>query len=453
VIKRSLKQIANMMGLDYAGADIEISGISIDSRHILEGNLFVPFRGEHADGHVYVEKAIESGAAAALWQKDVPNPPYDLPILLVDDTLEALQRLASEYLKQTQAKVVGITGSNGKTTTKDMTASLLAQQYKVHKTGGNYNNHLGLPLTILAMDEETEIVILEMGMSNRGEIELLSKLARPDVAVITNVGEAHLLDLGSREAIAEAKLEITAGLKEKGVLIYHGDEPLLCDKLNHQAFSTCKFGRAKENDIFAERIETVGTGTIFKTNLYENEMELPILGNHNVLNAMAAILVARHFNISVEQIKNGLSQLKVTNMRMEMLEGLNGEKIINDAYNASPTSMNAAIELVGSLTGFRQKILVLGDMLELGEEEVQFHKKIGESISKQEINKVFTYGQLGKHIAIGAEKALGKVNVFAFEDKVDLIEELKKHVGKNDLILVKASRGMKLEEVVQALCK
>lgn len=453
MIKRSLKQVAEMMGLDYAGADMEISGISIDSRHISKGNLFVPFRGEHADGHAYVEKAIKSGAAAALWQKDVPNPPTHLPILLVDDTLEALQHLASAYLKQTYAKVVGITGSNGKTTTKDMTASLLAQKYKVHKTGGNYNNHLGLPLTILAMDEDTEIVILEMGMSGRGEIELLSKLACPDVAVITNVGEAHLLDLGSREAIAEAKLEITAGLKENGVLIYHGDEPLLYNKLKDNAIETHTFGRANTNDIYAEYIETEGTATVFRTNLYENELELPILGNHNVLNAMAAILVAREFNISVEQITNGLSQLKVTNMRMEMLEGLNGEKIINDAYNASPTSMNAAIELVASLTGFRHKFLVLGDMLELGEEEVQFHEKIGESIPKNEIDKVFTYGQLGKHIAIGAEKAIGKENVYAFEDKSNLVEELKKQAGENDLILVKASRGMKLEEVVQALSK
>lgn len=453
MIKRSLKQIAEMAGLNYTGPDAEVSGISIDSRHISEGNLFVPFRGEHADGHVYVEKAIESGAAASFWQKDVPNPPMHLPILLVDDTLEALQRLAEAYLRQTQAKVVGITGSNGKTTTKDMTASLLSQQYKVHKTGGNFNNHLGMPLTILAMDEDTEIVILEMGMSGRGEIELLSKLARPDVAVITNVGEAHLLDLGSREAIAEAKLEITAGLKENGVLIYHGDEPLLSNKMQNKTFVTHTFGRADTNDIYAEYIETAGVGTIFKTNLYEEQLELPILGNHNVLNAMAAILVARVFNVSPEQIKTGLLQLKITNMRMEMLEGKNGEKIINDAYNASPTSMNAAIELVSSLTGFRHKILVLGDMLELGEEEVQYHEKIGESISKNDIDCVFTYGKLGKHIANGAEKAIGKANVRAFEDKAKLVEELKHFAGKGDLILVKASRGMKLEEIVQALSK
>lgn len=453
MIKRSLKQIAEMAGADYTGPDAQVSGVSIDSRHISEGNLFVPFKGEHADGHVYVEKAIESGAAASFWQKDVPNPPTHLPILLVDDALEALQRLAEAYLRQTEAKVVGITGSNGKTTTKDMTASLLAQQYKVHKTGGNFNNHLGMPLTILAMPEDTEIVILEMGMSGRGEIELLSKLACPDVAIITNIGEAHLLDLGSREAIAEAKLEITAGLKENGVLIYHGDEPLLNDKLENAMIKTHTFGRTATNDIYAEQIETVGTGTVFKTNLFNDELELPILGNHNVLNAMAAILAAREFNVSVEQIKAGLMQLKVTNMRMEMLEGKNGEKIINDAYNASPTSMKAAIELVSSLTGFRHKVLVLGDMLELGEEEVQYHERIGESISKKDIDCVFTFGKLGKHIAIGAQKAIGEENVRAYDDKDALVEELRQYVGKDDLVLVKASRGMKLEEVVQALSK
>lgn len=452
MIKRSLKQIAEMIGIEYSNQIIEIEGVSIDSRHVQKGNLFIPFKGENTDGHVYVEKAIANGAAAALWQMDVPNPPEHLPILLVEDTLKALQVLSEKYLQQANAKVVGITGSNGKTTTKDITASLLSQQYKVHKTEGNFNNHLGLPLTILSMEEDTEIVILEMGMSNRGEIELLSKLARPDVAVITNIGEAHLLDLGSREAIADAKLEITAGLKEDGVVIYHGDEPLLSKKLLKNSYTTRSFGRAETNDMYPTYIESVGNGTQFTTNLYKKEMALPILGNHNVLNALAAMLVAREFQLTSDQISKGLSQLKVTNMRMEMVEGIKGEKIINDAYNASPTSMNAAIELVASLTGFHRKYLVLGDMLELGEEEVQFHEKIGRSIQSNEIDKLFTYGELGAHIAIGAEKTIGKDNVYAFLDKGELVEELKKHVGENDLILVKASRGMKLEEVVQALC-
>ena len=205
----------------------EIAGVSIDSRKVTTDNLFVPLRGEKVDGHRYVEKVRDQGAAASLWQKDVPNPPKNIPIIIVENTEVALQELARAYRQQLNVRVIGVTGSNGKTTTKDMTAALLATTYKVHKTSGNFNNHLGLPLTILSMDEDTDVAVLEMGMSSRGEIEFLSKLARPDLAIITNIGESHLLDLGSREEIANAKLEIIEGLAGGGTLIYYGDEPLL----------------------------------------------------------------------------------------------------------------------------------------------------------------------------------------------------------------------------------
>ncbi|WP_050613767.1 UDP-N-acetylmuramoyl-tripeptide--D-alanyl-D-alanine ligase [Bacillus testis] len=452
MIKRTLKQIAEMLDVECPRfQDTEIHGVTIDSRKAGEGQLFVPFAGEHTDGHIHVEQAIADGAGAALWKKDRPNPPEHLPILLVEDPLEALQKLAESYLQQTNAKVVGITGSNGKTTTKDMTASLLAQKYKVHKTAGNYNNHLGLPLTILDMEEDTEIAVLEMGMSSKGEIELLSRLAKPSVAIITNIGESHLLDLGSREAIAEAKMEITTGLREDGVLIYHGDEPLLHDKLADSKWNVLSFGRSDQNDIYPLKIDAATDHTVFTSNLYPEPMTLPILGNHNVLNALAAIMAARQFGIEPDEVKKGLADLKVTNMRMEMVEGKQGEKIINDAYNASPTAMRAAIDLVCALKGFKHKILVLGDMLELGPEEVQFHKMIGESIQHEAIDQLFTYGELGAYIAEGATDNLGSENVFIFQDKEALIEELKKHVSANDLVLVKASRGMKLEDVVLAL--
>lgn len=454
MIKRTLEQIASMIGLDIMKQRTElIAGVAIDSRKVMKGNLFVPFQGENTDGHAYVESAIANGAGAALWQKDVPNPPENLPILLVDDPLESLQKLADSYLQQVSPKVVGVTGSNGKTTTKDMIASLLSQKYKVHKTEGNYNNHLGLPLTILGMDEDTEIAVLEMGMSGRGEIELLSKLAKPEIAVITNIGEAHLLDLGSREGIAEAKLEITKGLREDGVMIYHGDEPLLHDQLSLSQWKTCSFGREQSNTIYPLTIESSQEQTTFTTNLYSDALVLPVLGNHNVLNALAAILVARELDVDSSAIAKGLLELKVTNMRMEMVEGQQGEKIINDAYNASPTSMKAAIDLVVELKGYNQKYLVLGDMLELGPDEAQFHREIGESIERGKVDKLFTFGNLGMQIAEGAKSTLGEDCVHAFLDKQALIQELKKYIGKNDLVLVKASRGMKLEEVVQALQK
>ena len=223
MIKRTIEQLESMIQIENDlknFKDVSIHGISIDSRKIEPGNLFVPFKGDHSDGHQFVEDAINNGAAAALWQKNVPNPPVDLPIIIVEDTLFALQELARSYRNELNIKVVGITGSNGKTTVKDMTANLLALQYKVQKTEGNYNNHLGLPLTILSLEEDTEIAILEMGMSGKGEIEFLTKLARPHAVIITNIGESHLQDLGSREGIAQAKLEIIQGLEENGLIVY-----------------------------------------------------------------------------------------------------------------------------------------------------------------------------------------------------------------------------------------
>ena len=353
-------------------------------------------------------------------------------------------------------KVIGVTGSNGKTTTKDMTAALLATTYKVHKTSGNFNNHLGLPLTILSMEEDTDVAVLEMGMSSRGEIEFLSKLARPDLAIITNIGESHLLDLGSREEIANAKLEIIEGLASGGTLIYYGDEPLLRDKVGNllESLHVLSFGRSHTNDLYATSIQQGNNHTSYTVaGDIVGAYEIPVLGNHNVMNALAAMLVAKEMKVDQEKICEGLASIQLTNMRMEMVEGANGEKIINDAYNASPTSMMAAIQLMEGLSGFNRKILILGDMLELGLQERDFHLKIGEQISKDKIDKLFTFGPLAEHIAMGARKTFKEDHVRSFQNKQNLIDELKKQIEPNDLLLVKASRGMRLEEVVQALQK
>ncbi len=451
-----MKQVSEMISVlnDVTPfAEVEINGVTIDSRNIAAGNLFVPLKGERADGHKYVEESIRKGAAAALWQSDVPNPPVDLPILIVDDCLIALQELARNYRQQLPVKVVGITGSNGKTTTKDMTASLLSTHYKVQKTEGNYNNHIGLPLTVLGLHEDTNIAVLEMGMSGRGEIEFLTKLACPDAVVITNIGESHLLDLGSREGIAEAKLEILQGLHEGGLAVLNGDEPLLMERINQHKgnLQVQTFGRNETNDIFPTEIIQIGQGNRFKVNKADTVYELPVLGTHNILNALASMQIAHYFSIPFEEMNKGLAGIKLTNMRMELVEGQHGEKIINDAYNASPTSMMAAIELVSNLKGFERKILVLGDMLELGPQEEQYHLQIGEGLDPSKIDYLFTYGALGSHTARGAGKVLGKQNVFAFNDKDQLIQELKKYLDANTLVLVKASRGMKLEEIVTAI--
>ena len=458
MIKRSVKQISEMVSATNditPFEDLIIEGVTIDSRKIKPGNLFIPFKGEYADGHKYVEESIRKGSVAALWQKDVPNPPTHLPIVMVDDCLVALQELARQYRKELPVKVVGITGSNGKTTTKDMTAGLLSTQYKVQKTEGNYNNHIGLPLTVLGLNEDTEIAVLEMGMSGRGEIEFLTKLACPDAVVITNIGEAHLLDLGSREGIAEAKLEILQGLRDGGLAVLHGDEPLLMERIHQYKgnINIQTFGRNETNDLYPTEITQIEQGNSFKINTDDIVFELPVLGTHNILNALASMLIAHYFSIPFEKMNAGIANIKLTNMRMELVEGQRREKIINDAYNASPSSMMAAIELVSNLQGYKRKILVLGDMLELGPQETQYHLQIGEGLSADKLDYLFTFGTLGEEIAKGARMALGEQRVFAFTDKTELIQKLKTFIDEHTLVLVKASRGMRLEEVVSALQK
>jgi len=444
MFEKKIKEICNMLDVKNDLSNFEsvvVKGVSIDTRKIEDANLFVPFKGENVDGHQYVRNAIENGASAALWDINVPNPPEDIPVIVVEDPLLALQSLANQYRHELDLKVVGITGSNGKTTTKDIVANLLSVKYRVHKTQGNYNNHIGLPLTILSLPQDSEVAVLEMGMSGFGEIELLSEISQPDAAIITNIGESHLQDLGSREGIAKAKLEIVKGLKSDGLFAYYGDEPLLEDgvqTLNLKHVET--FGRSESNTIYPTKINMDNKGSHFETSLAEGEtFFLPVLGVHNIHNALAGILIARKFGLSVDDMKEGLQSLKLT------------QSIINDAYNASPTSMKAAIQLVSELEGFHTKILVLGDMLELGDQEEEFHQEIGQLINPEKVQHVFTFGPLGGFIGKGALENFSPDRVHSFTDKDSLTKELSSFITGEELILFKASRGMKLEEVIDGL--
>lgn len=455
MIKRNFKDIAIWVNGELADKEnnsVKITGVSTDTRTIKEGNLYVPIVGENFNGHDFVETAAANGAAGALWQRNQPNPPSGLPLLFVEDTLLALQDLAEHYLGDLPAKAIGITGSNGKTTTKDMVTSVLSTTYKVQKTEGNYNNHIGLPLTILALEEDTEIAVLEMGMSGRGEIELLSKIAKPEAAIITNIGESHLQDLGSREGISEAKFEITAGLPENGTLVIHGDEPLLTEKVVNTPYKVVTFGSSSPNDYYPVQVEQKSDGTFFTINgESETKFFIPVLGKHNINNALAAIAIGQHFDVPAAAIKKGLKSLKITGMRTELIQGKDGITVINDAYNASPTSMKAAIELLQDLNGYKKKIVVLGDMLELGDNENTFHFETGEGIDTDKISHVFTFGKLGRKIAEGAKVNFPDERVHAYDDKQELISKLKEIAGDGDIVLVKGSRGMKLEEVVNEL--
>ncbi|AIK36805.1 MULTISPECIES: UDP-N-acetylmuramoyl-tripeptide--D-alanyl-D-alanine ligase [Bacillus] len=457
MMKRTLKQVEQMVmgaGLAEKYVNETVQGVSIDTRKITTGNLYIPIQGDRFDGHSFVEKAIENGAVATLWKKNVQNPPVNIPVIFVEDTLEALQTLAKSYRDQLDVKVIGVTGSNGKTSTKDIVTSLLATKFKVQKTEGNFNNHIGLPLTILSLEENTEMAVLEMGMSSRGEIEFLSKLARPNAAIITNIGEAHLMDLGSRDAIAEAKLEIVTGLQDGGVFVYNGDEPLLTNRVPSMnlAAETITFGDARANNYYPTSVTLQATGTYFKMNQDENIVfYLPVLGKHNVYNTLASMAIAKYFGVTWEEMKQGLVTLQMTGMRMEIVKTENGLTIINDAYNASPTAMEAAFHLMNGLDGFSKKIVVLGDMLELGDQEVQFHYEVGKLIDPARISYVFTYGRLGAQIAEGAKINFPNERVKVYDNKEELVKNLQAIVDVKDVVLVKASRGMKLEEVITML--
>ncbi|WP_290371456.1 UDP-N-acetylmuramoyl-tripeptide--D-alanyl-D-alanine ligase [Paenibacillus sp. JJ-223] len=460
-MKRTMAQLAEMCGgtlvAPAAYANMAAQGVYTDSRKRAEGSLFIPLVGDRFDGHEFAQSCMENGAAGTLWQKDHGEPPQGA-VIVVDDTLEALQALASAYLAESKASVVGITGSNGKTTTKDIVDALLSTTFKVHKTQGNFNNHIGLPLTVLAMEPDTEIIILEMGMSGRGEIETLSRIARPDVAIITNIGESHLLQLGSRLEIARAKVEIVAGMKPGGLLIRNGDEPLITQVLAEETtikpagLNQFTFGLQPDNDDYATGIMNAPGGVVFTSKQSgEAALSLPLLGTHNVVNCMAALAVARHFGVSADRIAQGLSGLKLTGMRIEIVQGASGLTMLNDAYNASPTSMKAALDVIEGLNGYKSKVAVLGDMLELGPQEQQLHYDIGKYISPEKLDLVLAYGPLSAHIAEGARENMPPEAVHAFDNKEEMTRYLLEKLHPRDVVLFKASRGMKLEDVVEAL--
>jgi UDP-N-acetylmuramoyl-tripeptide--D-alanyl-D-alanine ligase len=446
-------------GIEWSGSllafqDQIVQGISIDSRTVKAGNLFIPIV-RIDDGHKYVKQAFEKGAVASLWQKDHMPPPEGLPVIVVDNTLEALQNIAKAYRNQLSCKIIGVTGSNGKTTVKDMLTSLLSTKYKVQKTFGNLNGEYGLPLSLLEVDEDTEMVVLEMGMSNSGEIKLLSEIAKPDIGIITMIGVSHLSSLGSREQIAQAKLEILEGLNPEGAFIFNGDEPLLADELANRpipnTLNIIRFGEAAANDIYPLTIEHNQSYILFSMNISKTLFRLPLLGRHNVLNALASIAVALHLQIDLQDIQFGLTNLEITAMRMERIPTTKGFLIINDAWNASPVSMKAAIDTIQKLDSYNKKVFVLGDMLELGDQEIEFHIEIAKSIDSSKIHSVFSYGHISKVITDTLADADFEGQAKHFTSKIELADECLRILDKNDIVLVKGSRGLKLEEVCTLL--
>lgn len=422
---------------DVYSEGVEIHGISIDSRTTVRGNLYVPIEGETHDGHSFAQAAVDNGAVAVIWQKGKPNKPEGVEVIEVEgSTTEALLRLAKQYRRMLkECRVVGITGSSGKTTTKDIVAAVLSQKYKVVKTQKSFNNNIGLPLTILSAPEDTEWLVLEMGMSGFGEIEKLGEIARHNVAMITNIGEAHLLQMGSRENVAKAKMEIRTDLSNSGLFFYNGDEPLLRNN-DHRGLPVYS---ADLKDI-----ETSIEGTHFK--LGNIPFFVPIPGKHNAMNAYFAIRFADYIGMSFDEIRAGLLELDKSPMRMDVQRSKSGVLVINDAYNANPLSMRAAIDALSSFMIEGRKVAVLGDMLELGLKERELHELVGKYITK-DIDLVYCFGRRAKWIADSAAFKLGEDRVKWFATKASLAEDLNNMLTPEDVVLFKGSRGMRMEEV------
>ncbi|MGN7894630.1 UDP-N-acetylmuramoyl-tripeptide--D-alanyl-D-alanine ligase [Bacillus sp. 22475] len=443
-----LEEIVNGEGLQESFHYIEMQGVCIDSKKITKENLFVPII-RVKDGHDYVKEAMEKGAAASLWKKSYGDPPKGIPIIFVDDTLLALQKIARYYRKTSNVKVIGITGSNGKTMVKDIISTILSTTYRVHKTKGNLNSQIGLPLTILEMKQDTEFLILEMGMSETGQIRNLAQIAQPDVAIITMIGQSHLETLGSREEIAEAKFEIVDGLNDGGLFLYNGDEPLLSQNINMLGIESKSFGGKYTNDLFPTNVQLDEYGVHFKLNHSKIQYDVPLHGKHNIFNTIVGIAVGQFYKVPIEKIQEALQQINITQMRFQFLTAKTGFTIINDAWNASPSSMKAAIETLQKLNAYKKKIIVIGDMLELGKKAETYHREIGKMLNEESIQYVFTYGELAKIVAEEARKNYHTGKIKSFDNKAKIAEEVLKVITKKDVVLLKGSRGMALEEIVQ----
>lgn len=454
-MKMQLAEVARALNIEAKEEweDISITSVCFDSRKIESGALFIPLVAEN-DGHKYVESAINGGAVATLWQEDhSENIPDSIAVLPVSDTLVALQQLGKHYLMKINPKVVAITGSNGKTTTKDMTAAVLATQFNVHKTFANFNNEIGVPMTILSMEPNTEVLVVEMGMDRYGQLDFLSKLAEPDVAVITMIGEAHIEFFGTRDHIADAKMEITHGLKEDGELVINGDEPLLTTKAKEVSQEVLTFG-SLDNNMRAMDIVSDATKTSFKVATWpEVDFTINMIGAYNVFNALAALSVGNIYHIPVDKMQKALASFDLTANRTEWLEAKNGAKILSDVYNSNPTAVKEVLYAFEQVPTSGKRIVVLGDMLELGEKAAEMHSDLAQAINPDRIDSVYLCGELMGYLAEKLREKFDETQIHHYQkdDLLTLTSDLKNELMPDDIVLLKASHGIHLENVVSEL--
>lgn len=443
----TLREIENITGGKLVGADVTVSAVTIDSREAANGALYVAIRGDRCDGHDFCASAVQNGAAAVVCER---VPDVEIPYVLVKSTRQALLDIAKLHRRHCKdVKIVGLTGSVGKTTTKEMVYAVLSEKFNAIKTEGNLNNEIGMPKTLFCLTDSTEAAVVEMGMSNFGEIERMTQACCPNLAIITNIGVSHIEFLGSRDGILQAKTEILKGMPHGAPLILNGDDDKLWGYENEN-FQQIYF--AIENtqaDILAKEIKTVNGETDFTVCFHSSQTQhvtIPAVGKHNVYDALAAFAAGLSLDIPPEKIAAGLRNYVPAGMR-QRIKTVAGVTVIEDCYNASPDSQKAALNVLSALPAQR-KIAVLGDMLELGDYSEEAHRAVGAYAAQSKVDILFCYGEASVWIADAARES---VQTEHFTDKSVLTEKLLNTVQSGDAVLFKASRGMALEEVIQKL--
>ena len=447
MISMSLSKAAVAINAKLIGEDVIFSGCSTDSRTIAAGNLFIALKGENFDGHDYVSLAEDKAASSLMLEQEVSSTK---PILQVEDTRKAMGLLAKSWREEISIPLVAITGSNGKTTVKEMVSSILSEISNVHATSGNLNNDIGVPLTLFGLDKKHQYAVIELGANHPGEIEWLTSIARPNVAVITQCAPSHLEGFGSVEGVAKAKAEIYSGLQSSGTAIINADDDYAdywrksSEHLNQLGFGI----KSEHADVCAKNIKilTENASVQFELICAQGSVEifLPLSGEHNVMNALAASACCLSLEVSLMTIKKGLENMSPVKGRLQIKTGKQGSRIIDDTYNANPASLAAALRVLSHYSGTRY--LVLGDMGELGDAATQLHKDAGKLAKQLGIDKIFTLGEL----SINTLQGFGS-DSFYFESHDELIDDLLNHLDADATILIKGSRAMCMEKVVNAL--
>ena len=454
MIEKTLGQIAQMIGgqiSDEKFADIKIKGISTDSRTIDPGELYIPLVGEVFDGRIFIKECESKGAKAFLIDDPAKiNKTVSIPYIKVEDTKKALQDLAAAYRDQLTCKVIAITGSNGKTTTKDLLHKVLSEKYKTQKTCGNLNNEIGVPKTVLSLDTDTEVAIIELGTDNFGDISLTSRMVKPHISMITNIGDSHLHNLKSRSGILKAKLEILEGMDDDGIFIYNIDDPTMEKEVPTYQIKqkVLSFG-SSEKATFRINFEKSGPASI-RFSHGDDFYQVPLMGEHNIYNAAAVVMISQMLGLDKKSIDNGFAKATSSQNRTELLE-FDGFDVLDDSYKSNPQSLLAGLETAYMLEGYKRKIVCLADMLELGENEVDLHRQVGRKIDSKKIDYCLFYGPLAKEMYEASLENFPPNRSLYFEHKDELIEKLKSLVIGASLVFVKGSHGMHMEEIIEAI--